>query len=286
MLASSCPFAHTKEELQPAPDLAKTRLCFNFFRRRCNDSRCKYAHGYQELRATNNVYKTELCRWWSHGSCKAGDSCRYAHGVEELRAMSLEGMGGDDGMLPFMMCEEGGGMRLEMGELPPHFIMQPAVTGYAQDLPMPEHAVTAGPFFFGTGVQPTVATQSSPEPAGNPTEEVKEAESDDTSDMGFSDVSTSWSVMDNKIRRQQTAPPASSFLPEVPLPEGQGSDSGENPDIPDTTVVRVKRTFLEAMQMDEESRALAVPLHRSWSDGDLAQLCEVMACMDDYGDSL
>jgi hypothetical protein len=286
MLASSCPFAHTKEELQPAPDLAKTKLCFNFFRRRCNDSRCKYAHGYQELRATHNVYKTELCRWWSYGSCKAGDSCRYAHGVEELRKMPFEMEGGIEGMLPFM---EGAGMHLETGELPPHFMMQASVGGDGQDVPMPVPGFAPGPFFFGTGVEPTVATGSSSEVADNPTEEVKEAESDGTSDMGFSDVSTSWGVMDNKIRRQQTAPPASSFLPELPSLEGQGSnigDSPDNPDNPDTTVVRVKRTFLEAMQMDEEPRALAVPLHRSWSDGDLAQLCEVMACMEDYDDSL
>jgi len=274
MLATSCPFAHTKEELQPAPDLAKTKLCFNFFRRRCNDSRCKYAHGYQELRATNNVYKTELCRWWSYGSCKAGDSCRYAHGVEELRA-------GEEGMMSFM---EGGHMPLEPNELPPHFMMQPpAASGDRQDMPMlPVPGVALGPFYFGTGLDTSMATERSSEPADHPVEEVKEAESDGASDMGFSDVSTSWGVMDTKLRRQQTAPPASS-LSELHPAEGQGSNSGDNPD---TTVVRVKRTFLEAMQMDEEPRPLAVPLHRSWSDGDLAQLCEVMACMEDYDDSL
>ena len=27
-----------------------SRLCYNFFRRRCNDSKCKFAHGYQDRR--------------------------------------------------------------------------------------------------------------------------------------------------------------------------------------------------------------------------------------------
>jgi len=50
-LGASCPFAHTLEELQPMPDLAKTKLCYNFFRRRCSDSKCKFAHGSAELRS-------------------------------------------------------------------------------------------------------------------------------------------------------------------------------------------------------------------------------------------
>ncbi|CAE8590048.1 unnamed protein product, partial [Polarella glacialis] len=50
-LGPACPFAHSKEEMQPIPDLAKTKLCYNFFRRRCNDSRCKFAHGSAELRS-------------------------------------------------------------------------------------------------------------------------------------------------------------------------------------------------------------------------------------------
>jgi hypothetical protein len=45
-----CPFAHSLEELAPAPDLAKTKLCFNFFCGKCEEVQCKFAHGYQELR--------------------------------------------------------------------------------------------------------------------------------------------------------------------------------------------------------------------------------------------
>jgi hypothetical protein len=50
--ASGCPFAHTKSELLPTPDLAKTKLCYSYFRGKCNDRRCKFAHGSRELRAT------------------------------------------------------------------------------------------------------------------------------------------------------------------------------------------------------------------------------------------
>jgi len=50
-LGAGCPFAHSQEELHPAPDLAKTKLCYNYFRGQCNDSRCKFAHGSKELRS-------------------------------------------------------------------------------------------------------------------------------------------------------------------------------------------------------------------------------------------
>mmetsp|Transcript_59508 Transcript_59508/g.129152 ORF Transcript_59508/g.129152 Transcript_59508/m.129152 type:complete len:403 (+) Transcript_59508:97-1305(+) len=85
VLDRDCPFAHTSEELKLAPDLTKTKLCYNYFRQRCFDPKCNYAHGYGELRSTDDVYKTELCRWASQGWCKAGNHCRYAHAVGELR---------------------------------------------------------------------------------------------------------------------------------------------------------------------------------------------------------
>lgn len=89
-LGTKCSFAHTKTELQPTPDLQKTKLCFNFFRHQCDDQNCRFAHGYAELRATEKVYKTELCRWSTQGWCKAGSSCRYAHTQEEIRSPSYD----------------------------------------------------------------------------------------------------------------------------------------------------------------------------------------------------
>lgn len=112
-LGMSCPFAHSKEELQPPPDLFKTKLCYNFFRQRCSDRNCKFAHGYHELRATSHVYKTSICRWFANGLCKAGESCRYAHGLDELRGdvdAALKDLYGDAACLD--TCLDASGMPL------------------------------------------------------------------------------------------------------------------------------------------------------------------------------
>lgn len=69
-LGVGCPFAHSAEELQPAPDLAKTKLCYNFFRGRCNDARCKFAHGSQELRSVVWVpYSPGVWFFGEDGTC-------------------------------------------------------------------------------------------------------------------------------------------------------------------------------------------------------------------------
>merc|ERR1740139_289860 len=90
-LGASCRFAHSPDELVAAPDLTKTRLCFNYFRQQCNDPCCRFAHGYEELRGTETLYKTGLCHGWASGSCRFGASCRFAHGVEELRTSAIPG---------------------------------------------------------------------------------------------------------------------------------------------------------------------------------------------------
>lgn len=48
---ANCPFAHSEAELQPVPNLARTKLCYNYFRNRCNTRNCKFAHGSRELRS-------------------------------------------------------------------------------------------------------------------------------------------------------------------------------------------------------------------------------------------
>ncbi|CAE7692738.1 unnamed protein product [Symbiodinium pilosum] len=50
-MGPGCPYAHSRGELQPMPDLVKTKLCYNFFQRRCTDANCKFAHGSAELRS-------------------------------------------------------------------------------------------------------------------------------------------------------------------------------------------------------------------------------------------
>mmetsp|Transcript_39478 Transcript_39478/g.84156 ORF Transcript_39478/g.84156 Transcript_39478/m.84156 type:complete len:424 (+) Transcript_39478:679-1950(+) len=69
-LGSDCPFAHSQDELQPAPDLAKTKLCYNFFRGRCTEPRCKFAHGSMELRSVWVPYSPGI---WFFGGAKEDD---------------------------------------------------------------------------------------------------------------------------------------------------------------------------------------------------------------------
>jgi len=85
-LGTSCRFAHSRHELSSAPDLKKTKLCFDFFRKQCNKVDCNFAHGYHELRHMDGVYKTELCHGFAQGKCRFGASCRFAHGAGELAA--------------------------------------------------------------------------------------------------------------------------------------------------------------------------------------------------------
>lgn len=228
-MGTQCPFAHSEEELQKAPDLTKTKLCYNFFRRKCNDANCKFAHGYGELRATDTVFKTELCRWWANGSCKAGASCRYAHGVEELRSNpNFTGMFGADfdlseaadfgfgfGMYPYSLEEE-----MQMAEM-------------AEDDVETAHFMGDGNQF---GLQEVERSLTG-------------------SDGEMSEALTSV-VGVNRLQRQQTAPP--------------GVAASSDDDI----ILRIKGTFMEAVRIDEELPQ--VSMRRSWSDGDLAQLCEAL----------
>jgi hypothetical protein len=276
-LGTTCPFAHSKEELQATPDLAKTKLCYNFFRRRCNDSKCKFAHGYQELRATTNVYKTELCRWWSHGGCKAGNACRYAHGVEELRGQDYS-----TGYDPNMMQDFSGDYSQ------PYYTMGPE--DFGETAPGSWNTVKEPLPTGGLMVCTGANKPKMPSPSMEPTSHKGKAEtavdtandsfdrmaSGESSEFGFSESAFSrqstMQVADFILRRQQTAPPA-AMLAAVDEPSN------------DTIVLRVNHTFMEAVQLDgEEGRSRPTrPMRRSWSDGDLKQLSEVMD-MQDFDD--
>eukprot|EP00411_Alexandrium_monilatum_P077695 CAMPEP_0175623526 /NCGR_PEP_ID=MMETSP0096-20121207/69476_1 /TAXON_ID=311494 /ORGANISM="Alexandrium monilatum, Strain CCMP3105" /LENGTH=302 /DNA_ID=CAMNT_0016928789 /DNA_START=50 /DNA_END=954 /DNA_ORIENTATION=+ len=264
-LGSSCPFAHTREELQPAPDLAKTKLCYNFFRRRCNDRHCKFAHGYQELRATTSIYKTELCRWWTYGGCKAGSSCRYAHGIEELRRMPYTGQG-DGSMEGMPFTAEFPGMEgmedgQDYGESASSSYML-RMQAMDTSAPLYEQAEESYEAYSEEEEEPQAEApqqhnwqeakvETRPKAAPVPSESLD----DGISDMGLSDAS--FLVLDkpldqNMLRRQQTAPPtpSTSFVSELPrLPGG------------DNIALRVKGTFMEALNFDIE--AAHVPMHRS-----------------------
>jgi len=246
----ACPFAHSREELNSPPDLSKTKLCVNFFKRKCNDVYCKFAHGHQELRATGNVYKTELCRAWSCGTCKAGDTCRYAHGVKELRGAQM-GMGymgymEDDYMSVDgqMGCDVMGGLQ---GIWEDEAAAMQHYAGYNGTSSYPAQ---------GSGEHRGRSAPSSAFSSGQPQDGTGDGFNDAMSDMGLSDVST-LCPGEGRLSRQQTAPPTASFL-----------DAGRS--VHGNVVLRVKGTFMESVFLDEEVERL--PLRRSWSDGDLPQL--------------
>jgi len=270
-LGVACPFAHAKEELQPVPDLVKTKLCYNYFRQRCNDSKCKYAHGYQELRATDGVYKTELCRWWSYGGCKAGNSCRYAHGIDELRRavpLGMEGftMEGEFPFIPFMEGCEG------MGPMMTNEISRQMTEDSEMAQTKAESIADDGLDLVGMSRINDLTANKVFGEIGHP--QFDASSLDGSSDMGFSDVSTV--IGGSRMFRQQTAPPASTTT----IAEQNESADGNNEQI----VLRVRGTFMEAVILEEGSPLM--PLHRSWSDGDLPQLCEVMEGMDGFTDNV
>lgn len=248
----ACPFAHCKEELNAPPDLSKTKLCVNFFRRKCNDINCKFAHGHSELRATGSVYKTELCRAWASGTCKAGDTCRYAHGVKELRGaqmgMGYMGFGMEDDYMSMdgqLGCDVMGGLQGIWEDEAAAMQHYNGHNGYGSMSSYPA----------ASGEQRGRSNPSSNFSSGQPQDGTADV-NDAMSDMGLSDVST-LCPGEGRLSRQQTAPPTASF----PV-NGQAVHSN--------VVLRVKSTFMESVFLDEEVERS--PLRRSWSDGDLPQL--------------
>lgn len=106
-MGSHCPFAHSQEELMPAPDLAKTKLCYSFFCNNCNDSQCKFAHGYQELRAATQAMgsidycPSEFMQWYNYGCAEAGD-----YPVMQFPWVASEGPNHDDGYEVPRSCDD------------------------------------------------------------------------------------------------------------------------------------------------------------------------------------
>ncbi|CAE8616943.1 unnamed protein product [Polarella glacialis] len=56
-----CAYAHNMEDLQPRPNLTKTKICVSFMSGNCTQSNCNYAHGMEELRQElQNAYGDEI----------------------------------------------------------------------------------------------------------------------------------------------------------------------------------------------------------------------------------
>lgn len=86
-----CPFAHSKDELKPLPDLTCTKLCKTLIDSgECTDTSCKFAHTKEELRSTSTFHKTKLCRFAQKGHCALGAKCNFAHSIEEVRQLEAD----------------------------------------------------------------------------------------------------------------------------------------------------------------------------------------------------
>jgi len=82
----ACPFAHSKVEMRPLPDLTCTKLCKDLIETgMCNNKACTYAHNKVQLRTTSTYHKTKLCRFSQMGHCALGSKCNFAHTEDELR---------------------------------------------------------------------------------------------------------------------------------------------------------------------------------------------------------
>jgi hypothetical protein len=73
-------------EKLPGDVFRRTKRCKYFDRGCCKKGEaCLFAHS-AEVQPRPNLYRTRLCLAFERfGNCTAGDSCKYAHGPEQLR---------------------------------------------------------------------------------------------------------------------------------------------------------------------------------------------------------
>lgn len=224
-MGSTCPYAHSEEELLPQPDLVKTRLCYNYFRGRCSDARCRFAHGSQELRAV-------WMPWWPGAS------------------LTVDGLG----VLPDTSGMQEPGSDLELKE--------------------PRHDYLPGATFDGAAMNSAIEVGMMADA------QIYQEPTSTTIDDDLDSTVTFDSDKQRVFTRSFSDQPRG--MAEMQL----GHDaSAESLNTPVTTAdlsglqLRVRGTFMEVMQVGEESEEPIASRQRSWSDGDLPAFREAM--MDD-----
>lgn len=69
MKGESCGFAHGQEDLQPLPDMGRTKLCLAMIKGgTCRNPLCNFAHGRHELRRRRDTTSTQQILMDSRGS--------------------------------------------------------------------------------------------------------------------------------------------------------------------------------------------------------------------------
>jgi len=73
-------------KIQPF-QLNKTKICSFFQASRCSRGEdCKFAHSAEELESAPDLAKTCICLAWEKGQCPdSAAECRFAHGAHDLR---------------------------------------------------------------------------------------------------------------------------------------------------------------------------------------------------------
>mmetsp|Transcript_90158 Transcript_90158/g.255539 ORF Transcript_90158/g.255539 Transcript_90158/m.255539 type:complete len:205 (+) Transcript_90158:50-664(+) len=85
---AQCPYAHSSDELNPLPDLRRTKLCKRLIQNGvCDNPGCTFAHDEEELRlppAKIAAFRTKTCRFFVEtGSCKLGSRCSFSHDIPD-----------------------------------------------------------------------------------------------------------------------------------------------------------------------------------------------------------
>mmetsp|Transcript_36745 Transcript_36745/g.86146 ORF Transcript_36745/g.86146 Transcript_36745/m.86146 type:complete len:1649 (+) Transcript_36745:170-5116(+) len=219
-LGSACPFAHSEEEMMPAPDLAKTKLCYNFFRGSCEDANCKFAHGFQELRFSHMAsyrMSQDMCGMW------------------DMSEMGYDAFGMDTAGMPEGIWTDTGMM------ISPGFMPDSHKSSLLRDTALLEYEEESGA------------------------------------------VGSSMFLTDQVWGRGLSAD-AQDFEPGASQFGGTSSDAADSADrrsLPtwtspqcDGVALRLKGTFMEAMQIKEDEPGESI--RRSWSEGDLQAFREAM----------
>jgi len=171
---AQCPFAHSKDDLRPLPDLTCTKLCKTLIHTgSCTNTKCKYAHSKEELRATSTFHKTKLCRFAQIGHCALGVKCNFAHSQDEIRQLDpaaqqdlqiLERMEAAQRSQQGQSAQMQGGADMTQGIIFPAFA--------AGQLVFPKQPVVVAPGYLGHTMPglPQYLQQTAPMPSQPPQE--------------------------------------------------------------------------------------------------------------------
>jgi len=250
-----CPFAHSAEELMPAPDLAKTKLCYNFFCKRCKDPRCKFAHGSPELRSADWMRAMPTMNMYMWGS-----AVTPATGVWNSPMMDFQAL---------MAGDPTGGMMAGF----PGFGAGMMDMGMGADVSMMGGYGDAS--FLGAEVLSEAGTEGTSSCCLQGGQFSRGVSSEALIHVARVGVAASTAASDAEASHTSGGAANTSSEAEGGLPEGRRRRVGSAlPVLGKQVMLREFGTFMESMQVREET--MDGSRQRSWSDSDLPAFREAM----------